>query len=105
MAMCLWLLFIATSTSLFAHVARAQEANPCTPDSRKVTYYDKDRMGFEITFPEDIAPPFPIVFGQDLQEKTGVTIKIEIRSTQGLSDLGSGIRALSAELFRRTVLL
>jgi hypothetical protein len=83
MAMCLWLLFIATSTSPFAHVARAQEANPCTPDSRKVTYYDKDRMGFEITFPEDIAPPFPIVFGQDLQEKTGVTIKIEIRSTPG----------------------
>jgi hypothetical protein len=67
----------------FSRVAKAVEANPCKEDSGVVTYQDSQQMGFGITFPEKIAPPYPIVFGQDLEEKTGVTIKIEIKSTPG----------------------
>jgi hypothetical protein len=76
-------LLAAVSMVPSVQIARAQETNPCELDPGEVVYQDKEGFGFEITFPEKIAPPFPIVFGQDLKERTGVTIKIEIRSTPG----------------------
>lgn len=61
----------------------AQEANPCKADPGQVKYEDAEQFGFEITKSQKTDPAFPIVFGQDLEEKTGIKITIEIQSTPG----------------------
>jgi hypothetical protein len=81
---CLIICLFFSWMSPFTKIARAQESNPCKPDPGTVIYNDKEGFGFDIAFPEEISPPYPIVFGQDLEKKTGVTIKIEIKSTPGM---------------------
>jgi hypothetical protein len=73
-------------------VVQAQEINPCKPDDGNVTYYRSDEFGkmkksddaygFKIKA-EKYSPNFPIVIGQDMKEKTGVSLSVEVISDTG----------------------
>jgi hypothetical protein len=73
-------------------VVLAQDVNPCKPDPGKVTYYRTDEFGkmsentdgygFKINAYK-YSPNFPIVIGQDMKEKTGVNLSVEV-----ISDIG-----------------
>jgi hypothetical protein len=80
---CLPIFLIALISVQPPSIVQAQESNPCKPDPGKVTYFDEDQMGFEVTLADKTSPPFPIVFGQDLEDKEGVTIGVEVASRPG----------------------
>jgi hypothetical protein len=64
-------------------LATAQGNAPCNPGTGIVEYTNHEGWGFEITKAEKTSPAYPIVIGQDKDDRRGVDIRIEIQSFPG----------------------